>query len=205
LRHVAFWEQDFLWTRKNKNPDIFLSLGPSVEILTTANREPQFHGQSLENLLTSITDSLLASLFYIELAGLPLLEKVGYTCRVNILCRLLPSESYLKTFINQLHVRGACFHYGFQKSIPCVDQELFKEIKDGLAFSKCIETTVLSLDNVIDIKVDGIIRGRSISNCPYIVNDIITDQGLHRSFGNKDHRRRYRGISQDTPLRQRFI
>ena len=182
-----------------------MSLGPSIEILTTANRQLQSHVQSVENLLTSITDSLLASLFYIELAGLPLLGKVGYTCRVNILCRLLPSEPYLKTLINQLHSRAAYFHYGFQKSIPCVDQELFKEIKNGLAFSKCIETTVLSLDNVIDVKVDGIIRGRSISNCPYTINDIITDQGLHRSFGNKDHRRRYRGTSREMPLRQRFI
>ena len=180
-------------------------MGPSIDVLTTANREPQSHGQSLENLLISVTDSLLASLFYIELAGLPLLDKVGYTCQVNILCRLLPSEPYLKTLINQLHSRGACFHYGFQKSLPCVDQELFKEIKDGLVFSKYIETTVMSLDNVIDIKIDGTIRGRSISNCPYIINDIITDQGLRNSFGNKDHRRRYRGISRDMPVKRRFI
>ena len=91
------------------------------------------------------------------------------------------------------------------KSIPCIDQELFKEIKDRLAFSKCIKITVLSLDNVIDIKVDSTLRGQSISNRPYTINDIITDQGLHRSFGNKDHRRRYRGTSREMPLRQRFI
>jgi hypothetical protein len=91
-------------------------------------------------------------------------------------------------------------------SIACVDQELIEEVKRGVAFSKHIEITVLSLNDVIDVKIDGITkRGRSISNCPYTVNDIIEDQGLHCFFGHKDHQRRYRGTKRALPRRQRHI
>jgi hypothetical protein len=89
-------------------------------------------------------------------------------------------------------------------SIACVDQELIEEVKRGVAFSKHIEITVLSLNDVIDVKIDGITkRGRSISNCPYMVNDIIEDQGLNCFFGHKDHQQRYRGAKRAIPRRQR--
>jgi hypothetical protein len=41
-------------------------------------------------------------------------------------------------------------------SIACVDQELIEEVKRRVAFSKHIEITVLSLNDVIDVKIDSI-------------------------------------------------
>jgi hypothetical protein len=205
LTNVGLWEQNFLWSRKNKSPDIFLSLGTSIEV-TTAQGDPWLQGQSLRAWTSFITESLIALLFYIELAGLPLLNKVGFACWVNIRCRLLPSEPHLKALVKQLWDHQACFYYDFQMSIACVDQELIEEVKRGVAFSKHIEITVLSLNDVIDVKIDGITkRGRSISNCPYTVNDIIEDQGLNCFFGHKDHQQRYRGAERGMPRRRRYI
>lgn len=64
--------------------------------------------------------------------------------------------------------------------MPCVDQELLDELRRGVAYSRRINVRVHSLDDVINIRVDGITtRVRSISNCPYTISDIIEDQGLH--------------------------
>ena len=85
----------------------------------------------------------------------------------------------------QLWDRQACFYYNFE-SLPCVDQELLEEVKYGVAYSRCIKVSIRSLNDIIDVKVDGITkRVRSISNCPYRVNDIIEDQGLHCFLGTK--------------------
>ena len=81
-------------------------------------------------------------------------------------------------------------------SIPCIDLELLEDVKDGRSYSRPIEINIRSLGDVIDAKVDGITkRARSISNCPYIVRDIIKDQGLHCFFGHKNHQRRDRMTS----------
>ena len=206
LADLVSWEQNFLWSRKNKNPDILLSLGMSIEITTISGKDLWLQGKPLETWMSFCTDSILASLFYIELAGRPQPDKVGFACRVNIRCRLLPSEPHLKMLVKRLWDRQARFYYDFEMSIPCVDQELINAVKCGVAYSRHIEVSVRSLNDVIDFKIDGVTkRGRSISNCPYIVNDIIEDQGLHCFFGHKDHQRRHRGVSRAMPRRHRYI
>jgi hypothetical protein len=188
LTDLILWEQNFIWSRKHKDPDIFLLLGERTEMTTIAGKASWLEGKPLEAWMSFVSDSIVASLFYIELAGLPLLSELGFICQVNIQCRLLPSEPHLKTLVKQLWDRQACFFCGFETSVPCVDQELFDNIKYGAAYSKLIKINIRSLDDLIDIKIDGVTkRARSISNCPYIVNDIIEDQGLHCFFGRKDH------------------
>lgn len=73
-------------------------------------------------------------------------------------------------------------------STACVDQELIDKVRRGIVFSKHIEIAVLLLNNIIDIKIDSITKKeQSISNCPYIVNNIIEDQELYCFFGYKDY------------------
>ena len=203
LTDLVLWEQNFLWSRKNKNPDISLTLGASIEVTTISGKDLWLQGKPLDAWMSFCTDSILASSFYIELAGLPLPDKNGFACWVNIRCRLVPSEPHLKTLVKQLWDRQACFYYNCE-SLPCVDQELLEEVKYGVAYSRCIKVSVRSLNDIIDVKVDGITkRARSISNCPYRVNDIIEDQGLHCFFGHKDHQRRYQGTLRSIPRRRR--
>lgn len=157
----------------------------------TTSHDQWLEGKSLGTWVSFYTDKLLASLFYIELCGLPQLETRGYACRVSIRCRLSPSEPHLRALVVQLCTKKARFYWD-ETSMPCVDQELLDELRRGVAYSRRIDVSVHSLDDVINIRVDGITtRVRSISNCPYTISDIIEDQGLHCIFGHRDHRRRY--------------
>jgi hypothetical protein len=195
LIDLILWEQDFIWKRKKKTPDISLSLGTKINVTTTAGKNPWLQYQPLEILISFCADSIMASLFYIELEELPLPSKVGFACKINIRCRLLPSEPHLKTLAKQLWDRQACFYCKF-KTIPCIDLELLEVIKGGAAYSRNMEIDTHSLSDVIDVKVDGITkRARSISNCPYTVSDIIEDQRLHSFFGRRDHQWRDQRIA----------
>lgn len=173
---------------KDKNPDISLSLEARIEVTTTAGEDLQLQTQPLNTLIRFYIDSIMALLFYMELAGLPLPNNIGFAYRVNIQYRLLPLEPHLKTLAKQLQDRQVRFYYNFGMSIPYIDFELLEDIKDGRLYSRPIEINIRSLSNIIDTKVDGITkRAWSISNYPYIVRDIIKDQGLYYFFGYKNH------------------
>jgi hypothetical protein len=74
----------------------------------------------------------------------------------------------------------------------CVDQELLDDLRRGVAYSRIIDISVHSLNDVINVRLDGITRKvRNISNCPYKISDIVEDQGLHCVFGHRDHRCRH--------------
>jgi hypothetical protein len=179
-----------------------MSLGARLEVTTIAGKDLWLQKKPWDAWMTFCIDSIMASLFYIELAGPPLPDKIGFASRVNIRCRLLPSEPHLKILVKQLWDRRARFYYNFGISIPCVDYELLEDVKNGVAYSRCLDIKVSSLGDMIDVKIDGITkRARSISNCPYIVKDIIRDQGLHCFFGHKDYQRRYEGTLRVKPRR----
>jgi hypothetical protein len=146
------------------------------------------------NTVMESADGLMAALFYIELIGRPVLKEAGYACRAQIRCRLLPSKPALKALVDRLARTHAHFYFSYHK-IPCISRQLHAEVmSDGEAFSRRFEFSVSSLQDSIDVKIDGVTkRGRSISNCPYTVDTIMRDQGLHCVFGHKDHQERYLG------------
>ncbi len=208
LIEITFKEQDFLWRRKGKAPDILLALGERVPPCDRALRPEKvpdwladFRLQAANRTrLESSVDILLASLFYVELIGVPQLDELGSLfCRAQIRCRILPSSEAYQNLIERLRERRARFYYDY-KSIPCINRQLCSEASRGIAFSRCIEMSLPSLQHSLDVKIDGITRvSQRISNCPYKIQQLVEDQGLHCVFGNKDHKDRYLGSLGDKP------
>ncbi|KAH8807070.1 hypothetical protein F5884DRAFT_675774 [Xylogone sp. PMI_703] len=268
--NIALWEQDSIWDRHNKQPDIVLSLGtgfngsddedaiedsdrhktdfvacflqmfresslarlfrsymrsfegelrwrelqnslppkakeryhrlniefcgvePSLDdIQAIPSLRDQAKAQAISNdNVKKCANNLIASLFYIELDGLPVFDQTTFLCKGKICCRLGSSHAGLHVLVERLWSCKARFYLDFHQSIPCVDQESYNGIKNGLPFARPVVFKVLSLDESIDIKIDGIIkRPRSISNCPYSIRKLIKDQGLDCIFGSRKHQR----------------
>lgn len=197
--NLTLREQDSIWSRAKKPPDIFVCLGTSIE----RDENPEHYRQWLsdhrlkynaEDTISFSLDSLSSSLFYIELIGTPLIDTVGFFCRAQIRCRLMPSQPAFMVLVERLRKIRAHFYYDY-RNVPCVNRQLYEEARRGIAFSRYIEFSVTSLSDKIDVKIDGITKiSRSISNCPYKLQSLIEDQGLDCVFGHRDHRRRYLGV-----------
>ncbi|TEY21459.1 hypothetical protein BOTCAL_1675g00010 [Botryotinia calthae] len=235
--NLAIWEQDMIWNRSKKQPDIVVSLGTGF-IQTTKEAEensqqisffnsrcvprlfasflnlfvgesrwrelcntlsPQvrdrYHRLNVEfsgsepalddtqvipglrqhvqwhvlanNEIKQCADNLLASLFYIELDGLPIFDRALFVYQGHILCRLGPSSNGLQVLAARLRERRAKFHLDFYRSVFAIDSDMIIDIKAGKPFSKTIIFRARSLADSLDIKIDGVVsRQRSISNCP---------------------------------------
>ncbi|KFZ18706.1 hypothetical protein V501_01063 [Pseudogymnoascus sp. VKM F-4519 (FW-2642)] len=136
-------------------------------------------------------DNILASLFYLELDCLPLASGFNLQCKARILCRLDPGTRELLALLWQLKESQARFYVQSTEQLPCVDQISYTKIQHGEPFCTPVEFCISSMDDLVDVKVDGIAqRARSISNCPYKLLGLVKDQGLHRVFGGPDHKRR---------------
>jgi hypothetical protein len=195
LPKITLLEQDAIWLRADKRPDMLLCLG------TRKVSEAEKSGgwvydyrlrYSTKASVRSCIDAILSSLFYIELIGIPkLLKPTGFLCQAQIRCRLAPSSTAYIALIDRLWTTRACFSYN-SRSISCVDRELLDEVRQHIAFSKYLSFTVMSLEDIIDVRVDMITQtSQSISNCPYIVQTLIEDQGLQCKFGHRDHQIRF--------------
>jgi hypothetical protein len=189
--NMTIWEQDWIWSRAKKSPDVLIRLGASNTKISMRSHpwllEYSFP-RSLETIMYG-ADSLISSLFYIQLVRAPVLDAVGFVCQAQIRCRLMPSRPALRELVDRLLKCGASFSHGC-KTLPCVNPQLYREIKGGSAFSLYFTFSAVSLSDKIDVKIDGITReARSISNCPYVLRNIVHDQGLDCVFGRSDHRR----------------
>jgi hypothetical protein len=195
---LALLEQDSIWSRAGKPPDIFVCLGTGIGRDEASAEEHWLSDHRLhhnaKNAIDFTLDGLLSSLFYIELVGAPLIERFGFFCRMQIQCRLAPSQPAFMALIERLWNARAQFHYNC-KTVPCVNKQLYEEARRGIAFSRYIESSVTSLSDEMDVSIDGITgSSRSISNCPYKLQTLIEDQGLDCVFGHRDHKRRYLGV-----------
>jgi hypothetical protein len=141
-------------------------------------------------------DTTLASLFYLELVGLPLRIKGMFVCHAQIKCRLQPALPALKLLVEQLRAAEARFSYN-KRFTRCINRQLYDEvISKGEAFSRSISFSILHIEESIDIRIDRIITGeKSISNCPYVVNTLARDQGLYCFFGQNNHARQLAAMS----------
>jgi hypothetical protein len=200
MGRLTLREQDLIWSRKTKPPDVLLCLGYPV---TNKRQIPHSwwldHRQEydiIEDKMSNSVDRLLATLFYIELVGVPFLQGTSFLCRAQIRCRLPPSQPGLRDLVEQLRNVEAFFEYHQQRT-HCINKQLYDEVvRNGEAFSRSISFSVSSLEESIDVKVNGITRKQeSISNCPYSIETLIRDQGLHCVFGHRDHKITYKGPS----------
>ncbi|KAI9763378.1 MAG: hypothetical protein M1840_000570 [Geoglossum simile] len=197
LTNLTLWEQDSIWSRAKKPPDIFICLGTRIKDEKPAIKHPcqWFSDHRLQydakDIIELSSDGLSSSLFYLELIGIPLVNNDGFFCRAQIRCRLTPSQPAFMALIEWLRKAKTYFHYD-HKTVPCVNRQLYEEARRGVAFSRYIEFSLVSLSDEIDVQIDGITKAsRSISNCPYRLRNLIEDQGLNCVFGHRDHKRRY--------------
>jgi hypothetical protein len=156
----------------------------------------------LNNDIQNCSDNLLSALFYLELTAVPTFDRTLFTCRGRILCRIGPSHPALRALARRLKVAHAHFYLGGEQKFPCVDEESYMLLEMGGPFQRAVTFKVASLQDFVDIKVDGIKvdigdgikgvkrRARSISNCPYKVETLIKDECLDCVFGSRRGRKR---------------
>lgn len=170
------------------------------------NLRQQVKFQALSNDdIRRCADNLLAVLFYLELKELPIFDGTLFTCKGRIRCRLGPSHRALRVLTSHLKETDGHFYLDFEQKLPCTDEESYKAIGSGAPFSRDVVFKVMSLEDFIDIKVDGITtRARSISNCPYKIETLIRDQGLDRPFGSREGRKRSQAQLGQVSKRVRF-
>ena len=161
-----------------------------LQAIPNLRQQARFQASSNDDI-KKCADNLLASLFYIKLNGLPQFDRTVFVCKGWIRCRLGPSHQALRALVSRLAITQARFYLDFEQAVFCTDPESHKAVEDGGAFSRPIVFKVRSLDDFIDVKIDGITsRARSISNCPYNIDTLIKDQGLNCVFGNRKIRKR---------------
>jgi hypothetical protein len=161
-----------------------------VQAMPSLRQYARQHASSNSDV-TRCADNLLASLFYLELARLPEFERTTFVCKGWIRCRLGPSHQALRALAIRLMDSQARFQLGFGCSLPCIDADAHRLIELGGAFSLPIAFQVLSLEDSIDIKIEGLTETpRSISNCPYRIETLIKDQGFYQTFGHKNNKKR---------------
>lgn len=274
--HLALWEQDAIWSREKKEPDIVLSLGTGYRRAPESESESprkqsffrtrcvprlfrsflnffvgetrwqellmslapgvrsryhrmniEFFGdepelddlQAMPNMLQqakfqalsnddvrNCADNMLASLFYIKLNGLPTFDRDLFVCRGQILCRLGPSHQALRPLAARMYEASSHFYLAFDQKLPCLDEEDLNSLQYGAPFCCNIIFKVVSLDDFVDIKIDGITkRPRRISNCPYKITTLIKDQELDCAFGGRKGRKRMQpDMHQVVPKRVKF-
>jgi hypothetical protein len=135
-------------------------------------------------------DNLISSLFYLELEDLPVFDKVQFICKAHIRCRWSSTHPAFQQLLRRMIRTGAKF-YVSGKELPCVNDDVRVAVVDGLPFQRKIEFGVLKLSDPVYISIGGIIvRPKSISNCPYIIESLIRDQGLDCPFRRVDYQKR---------------
>lgn len=161
-----------------------------VQVMSSLQQQAKFHARA-NNDIQRCANNLLAALFYVELTEYPKFNRTLFTCRARILCRIGPSHKALRELGKRLKDTDAQFYLDFEQKVSCIDEESYKSLECGYCFSRNISFKVTSLEDCIDIKIDGITaRARSISNCPYKIQTMIEDQGLDCVFGSRNNRKR---------------
>ena len=135
---------------------------------------------------------LIACLFYIELLSTPTFYTTTEYVQVLLRCRLPEGQQLLCLVKGLFHLKALVHHHGDEAqptSEVLVTSKLLRTCYEGKPFFKHLQMKANGLHTKLDIKIDGISGGKeSISNCPYQVGKLITDQGLHQIFGSEHHR-----------------
>lgn len=133
--------------------------------------------------LTAVTDSILASMFYFELDGMPKVQKDGYTCSGFILCRVdlpLDGRRYLYN-----HLLETSSWFLVQGSPICSVESVPRSLPP---FKRRVIFYVSSLDSIITFSVRGITSAsRMLSGFHTSLEKLVTQQRLDSPFGTIDH------------------
>ncbi|KAM7192215.1 hypothetical protein V8F33_008489 [Rhypophila sp. PSN 637] len=144
-----------------------------------------------KDLITQISDRLISYLFYIELAALPRFDSVPQFISLRVRCRVSPGPA-LNDLVKKLYARQVnLFYRGDEVSYtqaPVCTSDVIEICKNSQPFLKKITISLASMRSTIDIKIGtSDSQSQSISNCPYMLEKIISEQGLDSAFGRSDH------------------
>ncbi len=144
--------------------------------------------------LTPCADNLIASLFYVELDDLPTFDRSFFRCRAHICCRWSSNNPALLRLVSRMAQTDTRFYVNGRVYMG-VDVAVVDDVNNRRPFRKPVEFDASNLKDLINISIAGITTSpRNISNCPYILADLVRDQGLECVFGREDHRKRKRSI-----------
>ncbi len=139
------------------------------------------HGET-EDALSEVVDTLLASLFYIELLELPAFyTDPPFWLTLRIRCRLTTGPN-LTRLIRRIRAQQVQLYY-YDHSAPRSDElcseKTYYDVECGGEFERRLEIQVLSLGSLINLQVDGPIGGRrqNLSNCPYPLHSLLDSVG----------------------------
>jgi hypothetical protein len=163
---------------------------PAIDAIESM-RELKLQVESQATRLTSeirgCADNLIASLFYIELIEMPIFKGYKFHCKGRVLCQLGPSTALHNLTLRLQHTQSR-FYINCEEKV-CVDDALYKKVKNGGSFSVAVEFTALSKEDKINLKIEGLTqRARDISNFPYLLEDMCQDQKFNHKFGRPDHK-----------------
>lgn len=163
------------------------------------------HESRSDEAVQRCADNLLASLFYVQIDEMPVLDQTLFVCKGKICCRLGPSSKALPELAYRL--KDANFYLNFHEKIACMDDEMYQAIIcDGKPYCRPIVFNVMSMEDSIDIKIEGLTaRARSISNCPYKIQTLVEDEGVDCVFGHRKSKKRLRTTPQPSPKRLRLL
>ena len=136
--------------------------------------------------LLNAASQLIASLFYIELATIPCFYASVETCLVVIRCRLPPGEA-LEDLACMLFRQNVSIYIWTETSAHTAflsTEHIVQAAKQGCAYYQEFPLEVVSFKSTINVQIDGMDGLRhNLSGCPYILDDLIADQGLDCKFG----------------------
>lgn len=142
--------------------------------------------------LPIVARRLVACLFYIKLLLVPAFYATLEFAHVLLRCRLTEGKQLLCLLKGLHRLRARVYHRGDEakrSSELLITQNLLNKCRKGKPFFKHLRIKVNKLQTKLKVKIDGIAGGQEyISNCPYQLNKLITDQGLNQIFGSKNHR-----------------
>ena len=162
----------------------------AVRAMPKLRQQAKLQAQSNDHI-QKCADNIIASYFYLELDGFPVFTRSSFICKARICCRLAPTHKALGALTRRLVDTKARFYIDSNQHIPCIDDETYICIENGAAYYRNITFSVISLEDSVDIKIDGVLkRARSISNCPYKIRSLIKDQGLDCVFGHRKSKKR---------------
>ncbi|KAI6080171.1 hypothetical protein F4821DRAFT_266146 [Hypoxylon rubiginosum] len=155
----------------------------AIDTLRCETRRQYTHSTELETL----ADTLVATLFYLEITAWPIRNRKNVTCRGRILCHLEPGP-ILAHFINTLQKRGAEFMVS-GKTVPLVGNS-HDDWNESL-FQQPVHICVPTLHSTFPISMryyDGNrYKEHSISASPFTINSLLQAQGWNQPFGREDH------------------
>ncbi|UPK92157.1 hypothetical protein LCI18_003092 [Fusarium solani-melongenae] len=196
---VAFGKH-LTWDLSNprlyNNKEVSLDFGRKIlrHPRQSTNEEAEVHvrysgGPYSRELLEAASNSLIATLFYIELNTLPSFYRGSETCTITLQCRVPPGPALLD-LVYRLYRRKTRLWYGTgaldQTEIELCTDDVVRRCRNEEPFMRELLIGVSSPGDSVTIQLQAGSGRYYVSRCPYKIKNLIKDQGLDSPFCTRD-------------------